>query len=203
MKRAALTKTSPGRAPLRSEQKQLTRERIEAALAELLREERGVEGITFRSVAARAGVTEMTVYRHFPTRDDLLHGMWRQMNRELGPNVTMPASVADLLSQHLAMYAGFDRIPEQITASVTTAQGRAMRASLNRQRRKAFLALVAERAPGLDARSRTRAAAVLQLLHSAVAWFSLREQWDLSGEEAGRATLWAIELILKDLGRAA
>jgi AcrR family transcriptional regulator len=199
MNSVSLSARKAGRPRLRVEQTQLTRARIETALAELLKEHGGVEGITFKSVAKKAGVTEMTVYRHYPTRADLLHSMWQQMNRELGPGVRMPETTQDLIAQHLEMFAGFDRIPAQITASITTPQGREMRASLNRKRRKAFLSIVAELAPDSDQVTRTRAAGVLQLLHSALAWFSLREQWGMSGAEAGRATQWAIELIFDKL----
>jgi AcrR family transcriptional regulator len=186
------------RPALRAEQAALTRTRIDAALAELLHEQDGVERITFKAVAQRAGVTEMTVYRHYPTRDDLLQAVWQQMNREMGA-VRMPDSLQALLDQHAALYAGFDRIAPQIMASLTTPQGRAMRASLNRQRRKAFAAIVDQLAPGLDAAARTRAAGLIQLLHSAYAWASLREQWGLSGAEAGKATRWAIDLIIDNL----
>jgi hypothetical protein len=74
-----------------------------------------------------------------------------------------------------------------------------MRASVNKQRRKAFLAIVEETAPNLDGAQKTAAAAIVQLLHSAYAWDSLREQWDMSGKTAGKATKWAIEVILKEL----
>lgn len=202
MKMARPTRKHAGRPSLRAAQARLTRERIEQALAELLKEG-GVESITFKAVAAKAGVTEMTVYRHFPTRDELLKAIWQQMNREMGPNVTMPATLEALLSQHRELFTGFDRIPGQITASLTTPEGREMRGSLDRQRRRAFLAIVDEVAPGLSPQRRTQVAGVLQLLHSAHAWMSLREQWDLSGEQAGEVTRWVIELIVKDLRRKA
>lgn len=200
MNNATLTGKRSRAPSLRAEQTRLTRARIEAALAALLRERGGVEGVTFKLVAKRAGVTEMTVYRHYPTRAELLKCMWEQMNRELGPRVTMPQTAAQLVAQHRDMFAGFDRIPEQIVASLTTPQGREMRASLNAARRRAFLAIAVELAPRADALRRRRTAALLQLLHSAMAWYSLREQWDMPGEEAGDATLWAIQMLMKHAG---
>ena len=200
MKRAKITRRRAPIPSLRAEHARLTRSRIESAVADLLRERGGVEGITFKLVARKAGVTEMTVYRHYPTRADLLRGMWEQMNRELGSRISMPQNAAQLLDQHRSMFTGFDRIPEQITASLTTTEGREMRASLNAERRRAFLAIASEVAPRASAAQTRRTAALLQLLHSAVAWFSLREQWDMSGEEAGDTTLWAIELLMKQAG---
>jgi AcrR family transcriptional regulator len=150
-------------------------------------------------VAERAGVTEMTVYRHFPTRDDLLRGLWRQINARMGAGIGMPGSVEELLAQHGALFAGFDQVAPQIEASITTAPGREMRAALNERRRRAFRGIVDEAAPDLKPDARTRAAAILQLLHSAHAWMSLRDQWGMDGREAGAATRWAIDTLLQQL----
>ncbi len=121
----------------------------------------------------------------------------------MGATVKMPQSISELLAQHAALFAGFDRLAAPIMVSLTTPQGREMRAALNSARRKAFLGIVRELAPKRDAASAVGAAAVLQLLHSAHAWASLREQWGLSGEEAGQATRWAIEVLCATLRREA
>lgn len=192
-------KGSGYRSPLREEQAARTRERIEQAAAALLDDSPSPEDITFKAVAKRAGVTEMTVYRHFPTREDLLRGLWRQLNARMGAGIGMPASVDELLAQHGDLLRGFDRIAPQILASITTPQGREMRAALNPQRRRAFRAIVDEAARDLGPAARTRAAAILQLLHSAHAWMSLRDQWGMDGREAAEATRWAIDVLLQQL----
>ena len=184
---------------MRKAQAEETRARVQRAVAELFDSGGGAESITFKAVAERAGVTEMTVYRHFPSRQELLQGLWEYLNRQMGPQIDMPAGIAQLREQHRSLYAGFDRIPTQITASIGTPQGREMRRALNKKRRKAFLAIAEEVARGLPAAKRLHVAAVLQLLHSAYAWDSLREQWGLSGEEAGEATLWAIDALIASL----
>jgi len=160
-----------------------------------------MEAITFRQVAHLAGMTEMTVYRHFPTRDALLHALWEQVNAQMGQGIGMPHSAAELLGQHGALFAGFDAVAPTIVASIGTKQGRDMRASLNAERHEAFEGIVAELAPALPDAERRRAAALLQLLHSAYAWDSLREQWGMDGAEAGEATRWLIELLLENLRR--
>jgi AcrR family transcriptional regulator len=191
------------RSPLRAAQAAQTRERIATAAADLLGEGSSADSITFRAVAERAGVTEMTVYRHFPTRDALMQGLWRQLNARMSPGVGMPESVDALLAQHNALFSGFDRVAPQIVASIVTEPGREMRASLNEQRCRSFRNIVREASPGLSPAECTRAAAVLQLLHSAHAWMSLRDQWGLDGREAGAATRWAIETLLAELRRTA
>lgn len=182
-------------------QAERTRARIEEAVASLFDERGGAGEITFRAVAERAGVTEMTVYRNFPTREDLLQGLWRRLNARMG-DVGMPETQAELLNQHDALFTGFDRIAPQIVAAITTPQGREMRAALNKKRRKAFLGIVEEAAPHLSTSQKLQAAAVLQLLHSAYAWDSLREQWGMSGKSAAKATRWAIEMVLDQLRTA-
>jgi AcrR family transcriptional regulator len=199
MKEAKPTSKPAYRSPLRASQAAQTRSRIGEAAAALLRESGAPESITFRAVAERAQVTEMTVYRHFPTRDDLLHGLWRQLNARMGPAIGIPTNIEDLLGQHAALLGGFDRIAPEIIASVTSPQGREMRAALNDERRRAFRGIVQEAAPGLTGEARTRAAAILQLLHSAHAWMSLREQWGMDGRQAAAATRWAIDILLDHL----
>src|SRR5262245_33084783 len=56
-----------------------TRELILDALTELLRDRRADE-VTTRLIAAEAGVSERTVYRHFPDRAALLEGLSQRMN---------------------------------------------------------------------------------------------------------------------------
>lgn len=201
MTKATLSRKPAYKSDLRKAQTELTREKIQSAAASLL-EEAGAEGITFKAVAERAGVTEMTVYRHFPTRDELVQGLWRHLNAAMAPGVGMPETVEGMLGQHDDLYAGFDRIAPQILASITTPQGREMRIALNKQRKKAFLAIVEEAAPGLSAARKQDAAAVLQLLHSAYAWDSMRQHWGMNGKAAGKASKWAIEILLRDLGRS-
>jgi hypothetical protein len=174
------------RSPLRQAQAAQTRERIQCAAADLLGEGSAADSITFR-----------------PTREALMHGLWHQINARMAPGIGMPDSIDALLAQHAALFTGFDRQAPQIVASLVTEQGREMRSSLNEQRCKAFRGIAREAAPTLSPAECTRVAAVLQLLHSAHAWMSLREQWGLDGREIGAATRWAIETLLADLRRNA
>lgn len=183
---------------LRRDQAEATRERILAAMASLMDEGGGHEP-TNRAVAERAQVTEVTVYRHFPSRELLLKGVWEHLNRQHGVRVGMPESPDELLAKIAPLFETFDAAPAQIIARVTTAQGRAARASLDPERREAFEGVLARAAPKLPEAEQAKAAAVLQLLYSAYAWLSLREQWDLKGQPAADAIGWATEVLLSDL----
>ncbi|HEU4625459.1 MAG TPA: TetR/AcrR family transcriptional regulator [Steroidobacteraceae bacterium] len=178
-----------------------TRERIQRAAAELFRENTPPELITFRAVAQRAGVAEMTVYRYFPTRTELLRGLWQQLDREMGSAFGIPDSQQALRMQQCELFRTFETMPCQTMASIATPAGRAVRAASNAKIRSAFLAIAEEVAPRARPAHKIQVAAVLQLLHSAYAWASLREQWGLTGEAAGEATLWAIDALLSALQR--
>lgn len=53
--------------------KAATRERILAAVLELMEGPPGADGVTMRSVAMLAGISAMAIYKHFADREALLH----------------------------------------------------------------------------------------------------------------------------------
>ena len=69
----------PYHSPLREEQVRKTRDLILDALTDLLADRRSDE-ITTREIAAHAGVSQPTVYRHFPDRTTLLAGITARIN---------------------------------------------------------------------------------------------------------------------------
>jgi AcrR family transcriptional regulator len=187
------------RSPLREEQAAATREKILAGLAGVLAANGSGEA-SYREIAAAAGVTEITVYRHFPSKDELLKAFWWWLDRRL-TDAGMPREEAALGPGVKALFAAFDREEPLIRASLLSPQGRAMRASMKAERQAGFEAALAAATRGLPAAERRRAHAVVQLLYSGWAWLSMKDQWGLSGEEAGEASAWAIGLVLDDLHR--
>ena len=168
---------------LRQSQAEATRERILAAMAELY--ERDGEAATVRAVAESAGVREITVYRHFPNRDELMKGLWAWLNRKHGVTVGMPETAEQLVAQIAPLFATFGAVK--------------VRNSLNADRSEAFLTILADIAPDLAPDERRKAAAVLQLLYSAHTWISMREQWGLDDAAAAEAAGWAAEHLIADL----
>jgi AcrR family transcriptional regulator len=52
-----------------------THDRLLVSARRLMLERGGAEGVTMRAVAARAGVTAMAIYKHFPNRERLLEAV--------------------------------------------------------------------------------------------------------------------------------
>lgn len=185
---------------LRREQADATRSRILDAAAALLESSpEGAASVTTKRIAEEAGVTEVTLYRHFPSRTDLNQALWRHMNDLQGVAGGFPASLAEMPQRLLPLFNSFDTTPAHILNTLISSTGREMRNSQNEVRREAFLHALQSEHPNLSVADQAQAAAVLQLLYSAYSWLSLREQWGLSGVEAARAVGWALDTLSRDL----
>lgn len=80
---------------LRDEQRALTRSRILSALRELIKSHHMLD-ITMAAVAQQAGVSEPTLYRHFPTKRDLFAALGSDLYAETTAGVAL-SSLDDLL----------------------------------------------------------------------------------------------------------
>lgn len=177
---------------VRDAHKDLTRNRIlEAAVAVL----RGGSEWTMAAVAAQAGVTERTVFRHFETREKLLEALWHWANRRIS-RPGMPRSAQELMHGPRVMFPRFDEDEALFRWFASSALGQAVRLSVKDERQSAYLAIVRGARPDLGRAARRRLAAVCQLLDSSFAWQSMRDYWDLDGEDAGRAASEALALLL-------
>jgi AcrR family transcriptional regulator len=82
---------------IRHEQKEQTRGRILDSALALIRQG-GDDAVTIRAVAARARVTERTVFRYFENREALLRSIWCRMDELLG-SLPMPQTADALIDQ--------------------------------------------------------------------------------------------------------
>jgi AcrR family transcriptional regulator len=186
----------PYTSPLRERQTAETRAAILEALgAELAAG--GLEEFSVARLARRAGVSERTVFRHFPTRETLLDGLSQWFNDRVGdfPHDVSAEAIPTTIAQ---VFADFDEHEALTRAMLASPGGREFR----RHARAARLArLEAALAPVLDGADSERAAAARALvlaLCSARTWQVMRDEGRLDGAAAGRAVAHAIQLILDD-----
>ena len=178
---------------LRQEQQLATRERILDALADVLTEHGGA---TVPAVAERAGVSERTVYRHFPTRDDLFSGLFAWvMQLSPGERPTAP-SLDGLVEVVREMFPRFDRRPEVIRALNSNDVGREMRKNRAGYRRKNVRDALAPSLDGVDAETRRRVEAVVHLVSSSTGYLHLHDFWDMSADDAADTVEWAVRALV-------
>jgi hypothetical protein len=189
--------SAPAGGALRDAHKDLTRERILDAAIDCLNDEE-LDQLTMEGVAARAGVTKRTIYRHFATREDMLKASWPVMQKMVGLAGTgnFVDSPDAVVAMPPSLFPAFDKVAGAIRASTFSRAGRELRMSVNERRKASFLKIAKEARPDLDAAAQLRLAATVQLLCSAFAWAVMKDFWGMSGEDSGRASSDAIALLL-------
>src|ERR1041384_885075 len=140
--------------PLRQQYAAQTRTRILDAAIDGLKEG-DLEGLTIAKVAADAGVTERTVYRHFKTREDLIKAVWPRMQARIGTS-GVPQTVEALIAAPGRIYPRFDAEAGAVRASMYSQAGREIRATANAARHEAITGCVAQAQPELDEATRRR-----------------------------------------------
>lgn len=182
--------------PLREAHRDYTRRRILDAATEALQEGQSHE-ISAPDVAARASISERTLYRYFPTRAELIQAVWSHVTA-MFTATPFPDTPEDLIANPLQAFPEYDAQEPLIRAIVSTTQGKELRLSVNDARHTAIRKAIRQARPDLDEAALTRLCAVAQLLHSSVAWSAFRDYWGLSGPEAGLAASEALERLLRD-----
>jgi AcrR family transcriptional regulator len=188
-----------GSVSLREQYAAATRERILSAVADLV--ERGeLEELTVPAVAEASGVSLRTIYRYYPTREDLMEAAGRWIGDELlkHPYPRDLDEVADLFE---AGCRDFDERPGLARALALSQLGQRVRGYRRRERLEAIGRALREEVGGVDEQELRHAEAVLAYLHNIIAYTVLREECGMSGEEIGRAIAWAIRTLVEDLRR--
>jgi AcrR family transcriptional regulator len=116
---------------LRRQQASTTRTRILEAVRDLLVE--APASLQIPEIAARAGVSEPTVYRHFPNRDALLDAAAGFVSAELG-EPPQARTIDELPVVALAVARFFARNASWIRAAMTEPLARPLRSAGRRRR---------------------------------------------------------------------
>lgn len=170
-----------------------TQAAILAAYAELI-EEVGTDDVSFRLIALRAGVGERTIFRHYPTRVDLLLATVAWIERTIFTRQES-ASIFDVpLAIREAMDA-YDRRPE-LTHVVAEASMRGVNGAEPAPHRAHFDEMLRREAPALGDEERLEIVAALCHLDSSATWATMRRELGMSGRDISDAATWAAEAIL-------
>jgi len=183
--------------PLRAHQKEQTREMILAAVGTILSAEK-TDAVTFAEVARVAGITMRTIFRHFPTREELLSAFWKwQLEQTGGQSILGPASIESLLEKIKEFFQSLDADENLIRAVISSPEGREIRKEANRIRLEKMLEFVKTIVPELSKRERHSMASGIISVSSVLSWLFMRDNCGYDGKRAGEAAALTVQMIIE------
>ena len=190
--------------PLRERHAQQTRDLIIDAVTNLLESHR-IDEVTTREIAQSAGVSERTVYRHFPDRNALLAGLTGRLMRSLGdeqnPMNLRVETIDDLKVTAVRLMLGLEKFHVAARAEALFNADPRRFSPDTRANSEHFAVVVAAILPELGERERIRLAAVIRCLLSAQAWLRMREEFGVAGDESGPVVAWVLDAIVNEVHR--
>lgn len=181
---------------LRKHQMAQTRALIVEALAHQVWQE-GLADFSVPKVAARAGVAIRTVYRYFPTRDDLLDAVGEWV-RAHAPEPPPPSGLDDLTRYVRDLYAYLDAHPQFVELQTLPGLGREVQERWRARRAAATRELLAEWMPETeDEHERLRRFAPIRVLLGSRSWLQLTREIGFTSAEAADVVCRAIETLLR------
>jgi AcrR family transcriptional regulator len=166
---------------LADRQSDLTRRLILDTASGLL-ERTSVAELTVRGVAKQANISERTVFRYFPTREELLDAVAAAVHEKMALPAA-PSSVEELLAAPRALYSRFEAVRELTRAALHTELFHRIRESQARVRWTAIQGIVDALAPRAGARERRIAAANIRFYLAASTWHYYRFYFRFSLED--------------------
>jgi AcrR family transcriptional regulator len=182
---------------LRDEQRALTRRKVLEAVLELVAEG-SLDELSVPAVSQRSGVSVATIYRYFPTRDELLVAAAAEpAERALAHRPTARPGDDDLASYQRAMWHDFAHNLPLLRHQLASTAGREMRA-VRLERSSAALAGYVER-HGVDPQSveGERLISLLLLINGSLALVELHDRQGLAVDEALDRSLWAMHALIE------
>lgn len=178
--------------PLRAEQAAATRDRIVDAAVALL-QDGDPSALGMQDVADQAGVSVRTVYRAFPTRDDLFAGVLAAIKERFEASAGRPPTTVEELRRSIvpAVSAVYELEP-LYRALFATPMGRESHRRSAGERRATVEAAFADDIAGLTAAQVQQFAALVHLVTSSRGVLFLKDYAGLGRAEAAAAVSWAV-----------
>lgn len=185
------------RSALRESHAEQTREAILAAAAEEMAA-KGPLAFALPAVAARSGVALRTVYRHFPTRDELVDAMWAwaYRSRDWLERPVPPGTIVETIAGLGPLYAELRGL---LDAAQRCERQIALRAKTRRRRMANFESAVADDVGALSPDARRRALGALQCVATPSFWLMLTDSWCPDPNEASKVSAWALSVLLREI----
>jgi AcrR family transcriptional regulator len=181
----------------RREQAERTRERILEAMIDQLGQ--GRQDFSAADVAAAAGVSQRTVYQHFPDREAQIDAVIAALDERLAHDVAGPRSLDDIPSfSERLIRLGASHVRE-MRAQVAGALASEVRARRRRARDRAVALAVGAQCD--DLKAARLAAAAINVLTSAEISLGMIDRFGIEGEDLIRTHAWIIRTLVEAIKR--
>lgn len=191
--------TDTSRPSLRDAQRAVTEQRIVEALLALIDEEHPLE-ISMSAVAKRAGVSEPTLYRHFPTKRDLFAALAGYQFRTVAAGLA-PASVDDVAGAVRTVFRRSAALENSVRWTLAAPDPE----RVPRPNAGARLAMLrtALGDTGADDETAEMLLRTVLLLTSPMAWLYWKDYLGLDPDDAAATAGWAIRTLAGAISPAA
>ena len=180
---------------LRAEQAAATKDRIVNAAVDVLRNRGAAFGM--QDVADRAGVSVRTVYRAFPTKEDLLQGVLDAIRTQFARVAGSPPTTrAELISTIPGAVAAVYELEPLYRALFATAAGQETHRSTAGERHASVERAFEDGLEGMDGRQRRLVVSMLHLVTSSKSVLWLKDYAGLNVDEATEAVSWAVTALI-------
>jgi len=149
-------------------------------------------------------VSTRTVYRHFPTKEDLYTALFNWAT-DLSDGVPIGAgsvqSVDDIVRIVNMMFERIGRHPDLHRATSALPEAKSLREARAPRRRQFIQQGMRDVTGNMPAERANKVHALVHLLSSSDALLFMQEYWDLTSEEAAAASSWAIKALAEKAKR--
>ncbi len=188
--------------PIRDAQVEQTRALLfDTARALLV--EGGLDALTLPKLAQAAGVSVPTVYRHFPTVDDLIRAFLEWIRPRIGqtPERLLATSADRLPELPLENYPRYEAEAAVLRPLMESREFNRVRVASMSDRARTAAGLLRPEAPGWSDAQLEAMAGAIYILSAPQAWRWFRETWAVEADEAARAASWAMRTLIEALAR--
>jgi AcrR family transcriptional regulator len=181
---------------LRDEQRALTRQKVLAAVLDLLGEGT-LDDLSVPAVAQRSGVSVATIYRYFPTRDDLLTAAAAEPSRRaMTRRVAAQPGDDDLAAFQRTMWHDFADNLSLLRHQIASAAGRDMRSARLEGSRRSLAGYLEQHGVDPTTPAGERLISLLLLISGSLALIELHDRQGLDIDDAIERSLWATRALI-------
>ena len=158
----------------------------------------GLVAVNISEVARVAEVTERTVYRHYPTRDDLVRAFikWHIDRAVGGPNITLPRTIEELLAWLGPRYKSWEEDRVIVSETYLSPVGRELRKPLYLLGHTNIIRMLSQEYPAMRDKMRPVIASAMLTLMSTENFVFLQHNLGYGPEDTHKTVVAAIRTIL-------